>query len=248
MIARTFDFIKEENIKFLGSYSKEIFVDDENKKIDEVELLLKKLYLLLKKYPNALNKDKIIKTYNRLKDYSKRNRVSLRDCYSYYDTDNELIEKTYWYNITDYFDDYDTGDDYYYRTRQLNIINKYGIRIVPTKYHYGFDVDVNITKYSMTSDKKFEGKSQLNLTASIDDGLSLIYRDAIIESSDSDYTVYYGFTKLEKIDDRYFDSIKLEKIKDMYNDEDRFLIDDLSGSIRGKGYCKSKMDEKHKKN
>ena len=67
MIAKTFDFTKEENIKFQGDYCEGVLIGDDIE-IDEVELLLKKFDLLLKKYPNALNKGEIIKTYNMLKD------------------------------------------------------------------------------------------------------------------------------------------------------------------------------------
>lgn len=222
MIAKTFDFTKEENIKFQGDYCEGVLIGDDIE-IDEVELLLKKFDLLLKKYPNALNKGEIIKTYNMLKDYSKRNRVSLRDCYSYYDTDDGLIEKNYRFNV----------NDYYHESYDLNSINKYGIRMVPTIYQGQFDV--NITKYSMTSDKRFEGKSQLNLSLNTFYGLSLLYKNAIIESSDIDYTMYY-------------DSTKLDELQDMYYDEDRFLIEDLNDCIRRKSYCKSKTNKKRKKN
>lgn len=122
----------------------------------ELEILLGQLNLLLEKYPDALEKDTVLKKTKALLEYAKKRGFTLSNCYSYSNTERIPIKRIL--DIGKY---------------------SYGVRTLIDTSGFG-PITITITEYTSTLSNYIVDKDQLNLE--LYDGelqyLNMIHRES----------------------------------------------------------------------
>lgn len=181
MIARITSFAKKENqivdwLNIVGVYDID-YLENLKKLIsdvgrEELDRLLRQLEILLRKYPEALNEENILKRSRALIEYVKDRNLTLNDCYSYINGQKGEI----------------------YEDTKIGEVNRsiYGIRV----FHnltLGGD-DIVITGYDSTTSGNIWQKNQLNLRLVKD---KLVYVNML--HANIYRTVFYSADCLEHI-------------------------------------------------
>ena len=129
---------------------------------EELEIILSQLYLLLEKYPSALENETILRKSRNLIEYAKKRNVSLNNCYSYFNKETRNIELP----------------------GQVKT-KTYGLRILPSNWNNRYSC-ITISQYESMASGGILSKSELRLKLNAKglDYINMTYMD------DSTYHVY----------------------------------------------------------
>lgn len=106
---------------------------------EELEIILSQLYLLLEKYPSALENETILRKSRNLIEYAKKRNVSLNNCYSYFNKETRNIEFP----------------------GQVKT-KTYGLRILPSNWNNRYSC-ITISQYESMASGGILSKSELRL-------------------------------------------------------------------------------------